>query len=284
MLDAKKEKLGVPAGREGLVVYHKYQGTNPSPHRHDELEVNLVVRGTATYLLGDRRYDLGEGTLAWLLPGQDHVLARQSEDFAMWWAAFGTRLLRRSSGTPEAAGLLDRDPLGHLCRRLDVRRARRIGELFAEVEEAGSTGEGSLHDAGLAYLLLSSWEAFRASDDTVEGLDVHPAVERAARILRDEPGRDDLRQLARRVGLSPTRLSRVFKEQVGLSVSQFRNRRRLELFLELYGRGRRVGAMEAALEAGFGSYAQFYRVFKRAMGGNLNEYRGQLDRVSEHHP
>ncbi len=113
---------------------------------------------------------------------------------------------------------------------------------------------------------------------------MHPAVERAARILRDEPGRDDLRQLARRAGLSSPKLSRVFKEQIGLSISQFRNRRRLERFLKLYGRGRRVGAMEAALEAGFGSYAQFYRVFKRAMGGYLNEYRRLLGRVSEQHP
>jgi hypothetical protein len=66
VLDVRKEELGLPAGREGLVVYHEHRGTAPSPHRHDELEVNLVVRGLATYLLGDRRYDLGEGTLAWL--------------------------------------------------------------------------------------------------------------------------------------------------------------------------------------------------------------------------
>ena len=288
MLDARKEKLeeklGLSEGHGGLVVYHEYRGSAPSPHRHDELEVNLVVRGSATYLLGDRRYDLGEGTLTWLFPDQDHVLVRQSEGFSMWWAVFGTELLRRSCATPETAGLLDRNPMGHLCRRLDGRRARRIGELFDEIQVASFAGEEALHGVGLSYLLLSCWEAYRASEDAVEGLDVHPAVERAARILRDEPGADDLTQLARRAGLSPSRLSRLFKQQTGLSVSQFRNQGRLERFLELYGRGRRVGALEAALEAGFGSYAQFYRVFKRATGDSLEEYRRKLDRAPGYDP
>jgi AraC-like DNA-binding protein len=277
MLNAKKEQLGLSAGRGGSVVYHEYRGIAPSPHKHEELEVNLVVRGSATYLLGDRRYDLGERTLTWLFPDQNHVLVRQSEGFAMWWAVFGTGLLRRSCGPPETAGLLERNPLGRFCRRLDARGARRIEGLFAEVKDAGSTGEGGLYDAGLAYLLLSSWEAFRTSEDVVEGLDLHPAVERAAVILRDETGAQDLPQLARTAGLSPSRLSRLFKQQVGFSISEYRNERRLERFLELYGRGRRIGTLEAALEAGFGSYAQFHRVFRRAMGASPEEYRRKLD-------
>jgi AraC-like DNA-binding protein len=283
VLNAKKEQLDLPAGREGKVVYHEYQGVALSPHRHEQLEVNLVVRGSATYLLGDRRYDLGEGTLTWLYPEQDHVLARQSEGFAMWWAVFGTGLLRRSCVTPEAVGLLERNPTGRHCRRLDAQRATRIEGLFAQIEQAGSTGEGGLYDAGLAYLLLSSWEAFRASEDSLEGLELHPAVERTAVILRGETGVQNLPQLARTAGLSPSRLSRLFKEQVGLSISQFRNERRLERFLELYGRGRRVGTLEAALESGFSSYAQFHRVFRRAMGASPEEYRRKQDRSSEYH-
>jgi AraC-like DNA-binding protein len=149
--------------------------------------------------------------------------------------------------------------------------------LFADIQEASSASESALNSAGLAYLLLSSWEAFRTSEGAVEGHDVHPAVEKAARILRDETYAGDLTRLACAVGLSPSRLSRLFKKQVGLSVSQFRNESRLERFLEIYGRGRRVGALEAALEAGFGSYSQFYRVFRLAIGENPNEYRRKLD-------
>src|SRR5918995_1783331 len=68
------DDLGVRAGLDGRVVRHTVGDVRPRAHRHAELELNLVVRGTATYLLGERRYALTPGTLTWLFPGQDHVL------------------------------------------------------------------------------------------------------------------------------------------------------------------------------------------------------------------
>jgi AraC-like DNA-binding protein len=47
----------------------------------------------------------------------------------------------------------------------------------------------------------------------------------------------------------------------------------LQRFLRLYGRGRRTTALAAALEAGFGSSAQFYRVFREQQDGSLSALR-----------
>jgi AraC-like DNA-binding protein len=44
-------------------------------------------------------------------------------------------------------------------------------------------------------------------------------------------------------------------------------------FLRLYGTGRRTTALAAALEAGFGSYAQFYRVFRQQAGRSPSALR-----------
>jgi transcriptional regulator GlxA family with amidase domain len=82
-----------------------------------------------------------------------------------------------------------------------------------------------------------------------------------------------LDELARRAGLSSHRLSRLFKQQTGVALVDFRNRQRVEKFLELYGTGQRRTMLDAALEAGFGSYAQFHRVFKRVRGGSPIEHR-----------
>jgi hypothetical protein len=49
------DDVGVRVGLDGRVVRHKVGDVRPRAHRHAELEVNLVVRGTASYLLGDRR-------------------------------------------------------------------------------------------------------------------------------------------------------------------------------------------------------------------------------------
>ena len=123
-----------------------------------------------------------------------------------------------------------------------------------------------LVNTGLAYLLSLAWRAFLDSDDLVDGVDLHPAVETVARMLRADPNAGDLATLARAARLSSSHLSRIFKEQTGVSISRFRNQQRLQRFLGLYGTGRRTTALAAAHEAGFGSYAQFYRVFREQAG------------------
>ena len=146
------------------------------------------------------------------------------------------------------------------CRKAT---SRGSNELFAEI--AAAHDRPGLFNAGLGYALLVAWRHFEHAAD-VPVHDVHPAVEKAARLIRDETAALSLDELARRSGLSPARLSRLFKQQTGVALVDFRNRQRIERFLQLYGTGQRLTMLDAALEAGFGSYPQFHRVFKRVHG------------------
>jgi AraC-like DNA-binding protein len=266
------EHLGLQSGVDGRVSHHLAANGPPRGHRHAELELNLVVRGTASYLLGERRYELTPRTLTWLFPGQDHVLVDESPDHELWWAVFRPKLVSRAATTRPARPLLERDPVGQFSRRLDARTAARLGAFLRELRDA-QTVDDALLNAGLAYLLLFAWRAFLESEDLVAGVDVHPAVETVARSLRADPAAGDLDALARSAGLSPSHLSRIFKAQTGVSITRFRNQRRLERFMALYGHGRRTTALAAALEAGFGSYAQFYRVLRAETGRNPTALR-----------
>ena len=67
-----------------------------------------------------------------------------------------------------------------------------------------------------------------------------------------------------------------FKQQTGIALVDFRNRQRVERFLGIYGTGQRLTMLQAAFEAGFGSYAQFHRVFKRVTGISPGEHRRKL--------
>ncbi|HEX4125832.1 MAG TPA: helix-turn-helix domain-containing protein, partial [Tepidisphaeraceae bacterium] len=75
-----------------------------------------------------------------------------------------------------------------------------------------------------------------------------------------------LPELAERSGLSPSRLSRLFKAETGVTLVEFRQRMLLDRFLGLYDEGREMKLLQAALAAGFGSYPQFYRVHQRLLG------------------
>jgi AraC-like DNA-binding protein/quercetin dioxygenase-like cupin family protein len=271
---AMLEKLDLPAGLDGRVVRHAAGDLRVRPHRHAELEVNLVVGGSATYLLGDRRYELTPGTLTWLFPGQDHVLVNQSADHELWWAVFTPDLVARVAREPHLAPLLADDPPGQHSRHLGTASARRLQALFEQVHDA-ETRDTTLANTGLAYLLALAWRTFLDTTDLVDAIDVHPAVRTVARLLQTNPGTADLTTLARRVGLSPSHLSRLFTAHTGIPLTTYRNHQRLRHFLRHYGDGTHTTMLTAALAAGFGSYAQFYRVFHRETGHSPAALRPQ---------
>ncbi len=257
-----RQQLNLPKGLEGNLWHYRHQGSN-AMHRHAELELNLVTAGRGLYLLENRKYEIRRGDLLWLFPAQEHVLVEQSPDFEMWIGVFRPGAVRRIATDANAKTLRQRNPAGDFCRRLAEAEFAWLEKLFAEIETTRQ--QSGLFNAGLSYVFLRAWQHFEHAAD-VPARDVHPAVERTARFIRDGAADLHLDELARRAGLSAPRLSRLFKQQTGVALVEFRNRQRVEKFLEIYGLGRRRKMLDAALEAGFGSYAQFHRIFKRLRG------------------
>lgn len=98
----------------------------------------------------------------------------------------------------------------------------------------------------------------------------HPVVANMVRMLTQNPslgGKD----MASKCHVSLSRLARLFKEEMGMSLVDYRNRLRLARFLVLVDSGT-SNLLEAALAAGFGSYAQFHRVFRSAYGTTPQRY------------
>lgn len=79
------------------------------------------------------------------------------------------------------------------------------------------------------------------------------------------------RSLANEMSISPGHLTRVFRTEMGVSLVEYRNRLRIERFFGLVERGG-DNLLAAALSAGFGSYAQFHRVFRKVVGTTPREY------------
>ncbi|HTL51510.1 MAG TPA: helix-turn-helix transcriptional regulator, partial [Planctomycetota bacterium] len=270
-----KEALKIPPHWDGALWFSQYTGRPYHMHKHEELEVNLVVRGTAAYLVDERRFVLKTGAQIWLFPEQEHLLIDQSPDFAMWILVLRANVLKRACTTDASKPLLALKPAGSFCRTLTKQAAQRLGALFETVLD--SREDTDRYNTALPYAMLEAWNAFRSdqTDDPRDmlGEDIHPAVEKAARLIHYETEVKSVEALGKEAGLSAGRLSRLFKKQLGISLVEYRNKQRLERFLSLYGTGRRKTMMTAALEAGFGSYPQFHRIFKQLMGYSPAEYR-----------
>lgn len=268
------QRLKLPENLDGKAWRYANPAGANCRHHHAELELNLVTHGSGTYLLGNRQYQIRRGDLLWLFPAQEHVLFEQTPNFQMWIVVFRRRLIRRTAVDPSSLPLLQRSFAGETCRRLRQPELARFEELFSVLSE--NKDEPGLLNASLAYALLHAWKCFEQAGE-VPARNVHPAVESTARLLLSDENSYSLPQLARRAGLSAPRLSRLFKQQTGLSIVQFRNRQRMQRFLERHeagdDSGRKSTLLEEALAAGFGSYPQFHRVFREVTGCSPAEYQ-----------
>ena len=271
---AMKEKLKIDPDTYGVAFIVRSPLAPLVSHHHDELEVNLVVAGRARYLFGSQRVSLATGSLIWLFPRQEHVLIDQSPDFSMWVVVFQPRLVGRRAGAGERKTLGLHDPGEILSRRIDPRAAVFLRSVYENASAAPD--DLAFRNTALDFALMTSWRAFQAARDVPPEIDVHPAVARAARLVAEAEEPASLPDLARASGLSAPRLSRLFKLQTGTSLTAFRQRKCLERFLGIYATGARYTLLEAALRAGFGSYPQFHRVFRRLMKMSPAAYRRGL--------
>ena len=229
------------------------------------------MRGRATYLVGERKIELGAHAMLWLFPDQDHFLLETSADFVRWILVLKPDYMRCSA--PHMARSILAQNQGCAYRVLDEVQARSLRELFGEI--AAAHGEAERFNIGLIYLALSAWARYQRARIEPAAQGLHPAI--ATAVQRMQLGSEEqLAQLAKRVGFSASALSRLFKKQMGISFVEFRNRCRIERFLSLYESAQGYSMMQAALRAGFGSYAQFYRAFSRAMGEAPSRYRSRL--------
>ncbi len=257
-------------------------------HHHVELELNLVVQGTISYVLEGQRFTFGRQTLLWFFPTQEHQLIDRSSDAEAYVAVFKPSMIRRSCRSAAYAGLkhdkaevpgvmqtvLDPETFTLVRKTMDALMA---GAPKSDIlnREAGfgvnsnfryQHGDPDRLNAGLHYLLLLCWRCQR-SGTTVEGaVALHPAVRKALELLSADEEPLNLGVLARRCGASATHLSRMFAQQIGVPLSRYRNSVRLGRFFEHYRGAEQKTMAEAMFAAGFGSYAQFHRVFTQAYG------------------
>lgn len=282
---------------ENLKLGSKYDGflflaesvRNPpklNSHHHVELELNVVVKGSITYVVGGRRYTFARRTLLWMFPAQEHQLVDRSDDAQNYVAVFKPDLITRSCRTKAYADLKRKRHDGVLHTLLEPESFDLIrktmdslmqGSLDPDVlnREAGfgvgsdfsfQHGDPEGLNAGLHHLLLLCWRCQQRGQALGKDIALHPAVARVLELLSEDGWDGDQGALARRCGVSKAYLSRVFHRQIGVPLSRYRNSLRLSRFWAAYRGPAKRTVSEAVYEAGFGSYAQFYKVFTQAYG------------------
>jgi methylphosphotriester-DNA--protein-cysteine methyltransferase len=271
-------------------------------HHHVELELNLVLRGWITYVVGERRFTFHPRTLLWLYPEQEHQLIAMSTDAQFYVAVFKPPLIARACQAPAYSNLKrDSSQVGEVLHGWLVPETFDLIRRTMESVMQGSLDPDLLNreagygwgsdfayehsdpdalNAGLRYLLLLCWRAQQTGRLSGEAVALHRCVRRAIRILSDGNLQVGLDELAKACGVSEAYLSRTFRKQIGVPLSHYRNALRLSQFWEEFRQPEQKTVSEAVYAAGFGSYAQFYKVFTQAYGHGPRAFLAGADRSS----
>lgn len=284
------ENLKIDARYDGFLYLAKSVYNPPllNSHHHIELEINLVVNGEITYIVDNHRFTLGQGTLLWIFPQQEHQLVNRTNDAEYYVGVFKPSMIERACLSETYKGLKAQNikGTGLLHTLLSPRKFRLIQALMNSLMEDAlphdilnrevGFGKGSSFrfqhgdpdelNAGLRHLLLLSWKTQLRGEARSNSLKLHPSVQKTLHLINDLTENHSLKSVARKSGVSDAYLSRTFHKQMGVSLSRYRNMMRLGRFWDYYHKPHRPSVKEAMSEAGFGSYPQFYKVFYEHYG------------------
>lgn len=284
------ENLKIGSEYEGFIFLAESVRNPPvlAPHHHVELELNLVVSGEVTYVVRGQRYRFQKRSLLWFFPSQEHQLIDRTRDAANYVAVFKPEMLKSTCRSPRYAALKQQrlpgpgvthtelepdvyDGLRSLMESLvrdglDPDLLNREAGFGLNSDFTFKHNDPDFLNAGLRHLLLHCWRLQQDRGSGGREVALHPTVTLALELLNADVETADLDTLASQCGVSAAYLSRTFRREVGVNLSHYRNSLRLGRFWAAYRGSSHKTILEAALEAGFGSYAQFFRVFSKAYG------------------
>ncbi|TFE29463.1 helix-turn-helix domain-containing protein [Cohnella luojiensis] len=199
---------------------------------------------------GEKRCGTGQiGLLKSGVPHEYGTVAGQRWNFV--WAHF--QKLSETDYLPDEEALIHALPEGHMRERV----YRDFQNLLHDSRDRSAFWhtlcENSLRD----IILLIAQRLEKKIDSRIEH-----ALQFLTRSMKNEIRIDDL---ARYAGLSASRFSHLFKQEIGESVVEHLNRMRLRqaaLLMEHMGRT----ATEASLDVGFNNYNHFATLFRKTYG------------------
>ena len=145
-----------------------------------------------------------------------------------------------------------------------------VGVMYADAALSGSAfdAERQAHAAllcsSLATLIHSKCPALTSESSAGAGQPTRMVRRLLATLEQDAVV--NTKEIADELGVSSGHLARLFRSELGMSLVEYRNRHRLRRFFDQVEQGE-TNLSNAAVAAGFGSYAQFHRVYRRSFGG-----------------
>lgn len=233
-------------------------------HSHDAIEFCLITEGHGSFFIADMEYKVEAGDI--FLTHPDQVHRSKADPFApyrMYYMVFNVsddprfRTMYDQLAKMEKHLVKDQYNLAHFFSLL-------VAE-FIMKEEGANTAVSSLFHTILVYLYRNFLVNVRSVNRQISSR--QKIIQRVVAIVEQNcETKLDLNSIASEIGYSPSYLSRIFKEQMGINLSLYWNRVRMAHARRYIHDYPDKSLPEISVMVGIEDYHYFSRVFKSIYG------------------
>ncbi len=255
--------------------------------RHNEVELNLLVSGSLTYLLGGDRIRIEAGSLAAFWAAIPHQILEQETEGPAAEYFVVTIPLAWFLQLPLPSGFVQPILRGGVARERDATRFRQDVEWFGQWATDLNSPRIELRRASILeiearLLRMGAAAAELAPAPEAGSSPSHPSGERelgkaeqmARYIAQNYTSALSVDGIGRAVGLHPGYAMTLFRKAFGMTLVTCINQHRLTHAQRLLTTTNQQ-ILSIAFDSGFGSLSRFNDAFQRAIGCTPRQYRSK---------
>lgn len=255
------------------VFYSDTKRPNQDVHVHECCEIFFCLKGGKSFLIDGKVWDVSGGDLFVINQFEAHkVAADEGSVFSRYILHVDPSFLY-SNSTGES-NLSDCFYLPDRAVKISLspEEAARLTALFESLREEREWGDELYKKLRATELALEAGRLFATHRGALPGETRHRTVQLAVDYINRHYATNlTLAEVAKNAYVSPTQLSRLFSRYCGTTVTKYITGKRVTEAKKLLATGRSV--TDTAFLCGFNDYANFIRVFKRAVGVPPGKYR-----------
>ncbi len=248
-------------------------------HRHNDLELNFVVRGSMSYVFGGQRLVVSAGQLVLFWAAMPHQLIELMPDSFVHWVTLPLGwFVKQDFPATLAAPILNGVPILADAQPSDTTLLKQWDDDLPNIFDTRPIDdetnrivllelEARLRRFGQQQLLQPAPRPPTKS--------VHKGEAMARWVAAHFAEEIQIGHIARAVNLHPNYAMSLFRKTFGVSLVDYVTQHRVAHAQQLLI-STDLSVLDVAMRAGFGSSSQFYAAFKRICGVSPRRYRERL--------
>lgn len=237
-------------------------------HHHDLYEILYIESGSVLYIIEDKQYILNAGDMILISPTTLHKLDKTLTDYSTrvvltFSESYAKSYCTDNSDLLKAFKIATKKKMAQITFDAGLKIAiEKYINMMLDLQFSKEYGDDLIYNLRfLQLMIIINKEYFSLTDGKSIVPSNHPLADTIEFIDKNLNQKITIKHLADRLSLSESRLSHLFKEQAGISVLKFINKKRLIRAKELIRKGCHISSVHSLV--GFPDNTSFYRAFKK---------------------